>query len=947
MSEYGVNLCHRVTEGEAKLKNNHYKSILLSASGLLAVVTCAPAMAQNTQTTQGAAAASVPIDDNAVIIVRGVRGSIKDAADKKRRSKQITDSVSAEDAGKLPDNNVTEALAHVTGVQITRQHGEGADMAIRGMQEVGTTINGNSAAGGNLRSLNHNAENGGTCNIATITGACNDQGPTLSDIPAALIKSVTIYKTRTPDQIEGGYAGTVDVELRRPLDLKKGLTVAGSYRNVYSNIGDTESPNASFLIGDRFNTPLGEMGFIANFGYSKNNYEEQHLVSESVGIFYDGTYNSAPANTLPYIGIYKVWNGVQTGSNERPSFNVSYQWKPTDNLDFVLEGFHSSSHERAQNDYMALRTRGDGQPTFTNLKLQSDGKSVKSLTMTTTGDLPLDIVSAYWNNKTDTSNVNFETNWRKDKWTLTGKLQYSWTDASAFNIYQVIGLSNLHTADVDYNASTIEGGAPQIKLPSSYDLNNVANYKMNNFHNQLDHTNSRDFNGQFDATYAVSEDGFIRSVKGGLRMTSHFSHYFTGYRDSLPSLANTPLISAFPTGNTVVKTSVDSAAFSSASWYHLDNQTLLANFDAVRTYLQSPTHSNQPQNWTTPNPPDNDKNSNGSKEFTTAYYLQADYGFDFVYPIDGTFGARAVETNGEAFSNFFKNGAPTPPIVSPGHYYDVMPSFNATVHFKKDFLLRLAYTYNVQRPSFQQLDGGVHIDYNSSSVATGGWGGNPNLKPMKGPNYDASLEYYFGRGGLVSFAAYLKKPEGTIFGYQSRRSFPELGITSDINYWTSYNAGQGTFQGYEFNAQGFFDFLPGFWRNFGGGFNYTYNQIYKIELPADAVFGSTDASYTSKKTANLQLYYDTPKFNARVAYNYRSKFRFDPNLDFLPYTIVNAPTSRLDASLAYTPKKWVTFTLEATNLGNESQKAYYGYEYFPEERRLQARTVQIGVRFRN
>ena len=91
-------------------------------------------------------------------------------------------------------------------VQIDRARGQGQTVTIRGLSEIQTTINGNQTNLGENRSLN------------------------LADIPAELLKSVDVYKTRTADQVEGGIAGTVNVELRRPLDLKKGLTLAGSVR---------------------------------------------------------------------------------------------------------------------------------------------------------------------------------------------------------------------------------------------------------------------------------------------------------------------------------------------------------------------------------------------------------------------------------------------------------------------------------------------------------------------------------------------------------------------------------------------------------------------------------------------------------------------------------------------------------------------------------------------
>ena len=104
------------------------KHWLFAASGLAAAM-CSPvlAMAQtaDTQADRDADSPTAKTGD-VVVIVHGVRASVEDANKKKRKAKQITDSVSAEDAGKLPDNNVPEALAHITGVQITREHGEGA-----------------------------------------------------------------------------------------------------------------------------------------------------------------------------------------------------------------------------------------------------------------------------------------------------------------------------------------------------------------------------------------------------------------------------------------------------------------------------------------------------------------------------------------------------------------------------------------------------------------------------------------------------------------------------------------------------------------------------------------------------------------------------------------------------------------------------------------------------
>jgi outer membrane receptor for ferrienterochelin and colicin len=57
------------------------------------------------------------------IIVTGHRESAATAQAIKRSAIEVVDSIVAEDVGKLPDNNVADALARVTGVQIRRDSG--------------------------------------------------------------------------------------------------------------------------------------------------------------------------------------------------------------------------------------------------------------------------------------------------------------------------------------------------------------------------------------------------------------------------------------------------------------------------------------------------------------------------------------------------------------------------------------------------------------------------------------------------------------------------------------------------------------------------------------------------------------------------------------------------------------------------------------------------------
>src|SRR5688500_12815986 len=130
------------------------------------------------------------------VLVTGVRESIVQGLENKRAATQVVESIVAEDIGKLPDNNVVEALQRIAGIQITNRGGGEADaIVIRGLNDTTTTWNGRNVFTANSRQL------------------------ALQDIPANLVSRIDVYKTRAADQLETGLAGQIDVATRRPFDL--------------------------------------------------------------------------------------------------------------------------------------------------------------------------------------------------------------------------------------------------------------------------------------------------------------------------------------------------------------------------------------------------------------------------------------------------------------------------------------------------------------------------------------------------------------------------------------------------------------------------------------------------------------------------------------------------------------------------------------------------------
>ena len=148
---------------------------------------------------------TAPAQSDGEIVVTGLRRSVQGAQALKRDSDQILDAVVAEDIGKLPDNNAAEALARITGVQVSRSQDEANGVSVRGLPDVTTTFNGRE--------------------LYTAEG----RQVAFQDFPAASLAGIEVYKSTTADLVEGGIAGLVNVRSRRPFDFD-GFEIAGSIR---------------------------------------------------------------------------------------------------------------------------------------------------------------------------------------------------------------------------------------------------------------------------------------------------------------------------------------------------------------------------------------------------------------------------------------------------------------------------------------------------------------------------------------------------------------------------------------------------------------------------------------------------------------------------------------------------------------------------------------------
>jgi iron complex outermembrane receptor protein len=201
--------------------------------------------------------------DLEVIQVSGIRGSTIASINAKRFASSQVDAIAAEDIGKLPDVTIADSLQRITGVQIVRTAGEGGPVAIRGLPQVDTTMNGEVFL-----------------SATTIDASGADYG----DLPSQLFSGVDVYKSSEAKFSSAGISGAINLKTRRPFDMDEGFTIAGGAEVTQGSISKETDPSLNGLVsyrGDNFGVLLAAVTSEVNLATDYNGYFD---TSENGGI---------------------------------------------------------------------------------------------------------------------------------------------------------------------------------------------------------------------------------------------------------------------------------------------------------------------------------------------------------------------------------------------------------------------------------------------------------------------------------------------------------------------------------------------------------------------------------------------------------------------------------------------------------------------------------------
>ena len=971
---------------KSKLRVKRCRLMLASASliALAAIPFTAGAQTAPASTSATPAAAS---DANTVVVITGFKKSYADAVKMKRDAVGITDSISSDGLGRFPDLNVGEALQRVPGVQINREAASrDATINLRGLPGTYAryTINGQAYADPILDSSTplgaFNADVFSAISVIKSPDAADQAGGLSGNIDLRIASALSrkdggTFKVAEEYDDLGGYtspAFTLGYNKHLSPDLavfgilaykKEKFRRDSIYFNAYSPLSASTTPNFASQYSDYyapFNSngtcPSGEVCAPTGTG-----------LKSKTGVLFASDNRQA----------------VKYNEGDLFTAATGVEWKPNDQTRLGLTAFYTRRNlSDNQTDLFEVDMRGAKTvitPTTAPV-LQGDGNYYVQ---------GYDYANAQVNDSFRSEplleqawDLDGTAEWKNDKWRLSGTLVDSRGENNSLQTQ--IDIRNLPTtAGNGVNGAFNSGGAkiddymfslnrtPAVVVPAGpWTWGGTGNEPTQIAANgdQMIVAGSSEYGlNEVEAAQGDIERQFagsiLSSLQAGVR-TERDTYVSRGYRTSAQGVDTQNINSNFITADPYA-----SSFFGGQAGSPLGNWTQL-NYNYAVSQLQpvtvSPGSTLTATGWI--NDPTNASYS--SYNFTvhddiSAAYLMGKFAFDIgAVPVHGNAGAHYEQTN-QLIDALNKQSTSTGgivyvPVQFRQKYHDLLPSLLVDADLTDDLILRFADYKTFVRPQARNLTPATAVSSNSTgySISYGGF----DLKPYSADSQDISLEWYNRPGGLVSIDIYQKyihdliapdtsladlcPADATAFGLGHLHTvgttcYSDIlvnGQPAIIQASGNHNeANTITARGLEFSVQQNLDFLPSFWKNFGGQFNYSLANISghnpdgtKAVLPG-----------VSKNDLNLIGYYETKVWSLRVIYSWRDAYILTGGTTFTGGQSLVAPRGQLDTSLSYTINDRFSVSLDGYNLNDAERVQYQTTKYIPREADYDGRTFTL------
>lgn len=878
-----------------------------------------------------------------VIQVKGFRTSVIKSLNEKRFGDTVSESISADDLGALPDQSIADALTRLPGVTAVRTGGQASGLNIRGLDGdfVFATLNGH-----------EQVTTGGKRAIE------------FDQYPSELISQAAVYKTPKASLIEGGVAGTVELKTADPLkndkDQSFNINARGSFNDRADEISDAEQYGNRLSLAYQGKFLEDTLGVAVGYAHLYQPY----VASQFIGLRFNDDKKDVNGDGVAE-AISEGFELQQKGGDDtRDGYMAAIHWQPSDNLSVKGDLFHSKF--TSENFARGFRVKSLKNGTISDATVENGSMTGGTVSTDGTDNFAVFVINDNDSKYSELTSGSLNLEWNNGgALTVAADVSYSKADGEFVNggtravLYDDLGnevrsaesvtyqLNGLSPADVSFandytNTSTL--GLKEVGMWPYNQQNDLIAYKL-------------DFNYVLDTSFVSSVDFGVRYAEREFNAQRSQAGYGFEYGKN-PD--NQPVLALNGDMAKVVDFGGELSGYPSFLAIDFNKAIELVNAQLAATG-QSPftPTANWSNNWTM-------IQSGAVNEDVLAGYVQANLDFDIGdVKVTGNLGVRVVHTDqsstglqqvgyglGEAITD--EQG-----VVSTDYirnkvgktYTDYLPSLNLTFHLTENDQLRFAAASVMSRPPIDKLKSGMGSWYDDSATPGykkyNAWGNtSPLLDPFYADQYDLSYEHYFEESeGAIVIALFYKDIKSfindfTISGFDFEANgfiVPDTIIDNGVEfpvvkdegqYQTAINNDQGGYiRGIELGYTQVFDFLPSPFDGLGFTGSYSYSDS-EVQFTTD-LGGSSELiplPGLSEDVLNTTLFYTLDGFDTRVSMRYRSGYvsgqvGVEPQLAFFDAETI------VDYQASYALDNGLKFLFQINNLTDEPSKTYFTEEH--------------------
>lgn len=874
-------------------------------------------------------------DEGQEIVVRGSRPIAESEAaalEIQRNSPALVSVIASDAVGRLPDQNIAQAISRLPGVAVERDQGQARYVNLRGAPKRWTTLSFDGV------------------NVVSPEG----RAARFDSIPSAIAKQIIVRKAVTPDMVGETISGNIDIITRSGFD-QDGFHVAGKAGYGLVELGDRREFEGSLVVSDRFDTGIGEFAVSSSASLYRRG-----MVTDNFETDWETVEQDRRPGAADRIWARETENKLYRLVRKNYALSTRLDWKPAPGHRIYAETIYSAFQDDEQrNNYIFdLDDQQSRVPTGTAACTvnATPPAGTTGYADICTGNTPLrgtvygiDLnsnftVRAYkqsvftntlgGDHDLDTWRVSWRANYTRsiDDRTQPAQLNY---DSPSFGTN---GANAANRLTVAYDLTD-----PQLARVQLYRTIRNANgtfargdrvTAIEDFPRSLARLRSliaADTTDAYTARLDVSHDvdgllGERTTFAVGVR----FDDRTKSVDERLLELNSTAQFTAagIPTnyGQIAIPGGFQGEIPLGYTFQYFGKGQILDLVDRAKVIG---TYRDQFANLYDVN------------ERIYSAYAMATVTTGWGNVIGG---ARVEHIRNR--SSAFVNGNAATPLTIDRDITLVYPSLHLNYDVNDRMKARLSFNTGAARPDYDQL--APNLSFNDANLTISG--GNPDAKPEKAMGVDAYVEYYVAPAGFLSFGAYYKRLRDVLFDTTRTFNSDVLNVNgvdrSQYLYSAIANGGTGSIIGIEGAIQQQLDpfvadlGLPEWMGGFGVQLNATLNRSRaetpdggRVQLP-----GASDAVY------NIGAYYEKYGFSARVQYQNRSRWLDDLGSAADGGDFYWAKDDELDASLRYAVNRNVELFGNFSNLLNGPGRRYVRETRYTIERESFGRRYQAGVR---